>query len=114
MLHHTLLFGLPLCLSVLIVMTLHWMPLRKRDGSREFLLACYTMGSLISIGITVCTMLIAPAVGLEPDTYFWIALLVVIAVANNLTVRLCYWIDDSKAHPISMGELENAKDIWEE
>jgi hypothetical protein len=86
-----LFFGVPLSFSAVLLAALHWYP--WRDLSR---VAAYAVGTCVTVGVPVLTMLAAALVGTSYDELVWAAFLVANTVVCGATVQLAYLVDSRR------------------
>jgi hypothetical protein len=92
----TLLFGIPVALSVTSLAALHWYPWNR--GTQPLSrLAAYAVGTSVVVGFPVAAMLVAMALHMPQTELFWSSLLIANTAASGATVKLAYWIDGSRA-----------------
>ena len=91
-----LMFAAPLAFSVLTLAWMHWFPW-KSDADVLTRVEAYTAGTLVTVGVPVCAMLIAAALGLHHGELFWACLLIANTAVSGLIVKACYWYDGKRA-----------------
>lgn len=91
-----LLFVTPLAVSTLALTAMHFYPWHR--GARPLRrVDAYALGTLVTVGVPVVTMLLAALLTMRHSELFWAALLVVNALVSGATVNLCYVIDAGRA-----------------
>jgi hypothetical protein len=97
-----LLFVAPLAASTVTLAAMHWFP-----GATELEKPqAYALGTLVTVGVPVATMLLAVLLAMPQGEVFWAALLAANTAVSWAAVKACYWID--KRRPITLDEVTNA------
>jgi hypothetical protein len=104
-----LLFGAPIVGACLLLGVAHWYPwnrgakpLRRREA--------YAIGTSVVVGSPISAMLLAQAMAIPKDEWFWIAHLIVNTAACGITVSVAHWIDEGTA--IGLREGTNDADPY--
>lgn len=91
-----LLFVAPLAASTLALTAMHFFPWHR--GARPLRrVDAYALGTLVTVGVPVLTMLLAAVLAMPQRELFWAALLTVNSLVSGATVSACYAIDNGRA-----------------
>ena len=101
-LHDAVVFAAPLAASAVTLTALHWFPWHGGLAPLRRTTA-YVLGTLVTVGIPVATMLLTAALGLVYGQAFWAALLVANTAVSGATVHVAYWIDGHRALTLEDG-----------
>lgn len=99
-----LLFVAPLGASAVTLAAMHWFPGATGLAKPH----AYALGTLVTVGVPVVTMLLAVLLAMPQGEVFWAALLVANTVVSGMTVKVCYWLDSQRPRPITLDEVKNA------
>lgn len=98
------LFAAPLAASSVTLALMHFLPWNNGAKPLERTTA-YALGTAVTVGVPVWTMIVAAALNLPHSELFWAAFLVCNALVSGATVKGCYWIDGTRA--ISLDEARS-------
>jgi hypothetical protein len=98
-------FAAPQVVSATTLSAMHWFPWHggQRKPGR---VAAYAMGTAVTMGVPVATMLLTVATGNQYGTLFWAALIVANTLVSGATVAVAYWIDSRR--PVGEAEVRDA------
>jgi hypothetical protein len=96
LLQDAVVFLAPPVASTVTLAALHWFPWHGgiRPLSR---VVAYALGTGVTVGVPVITMVLTAALGLAYGSLFWAALLLANAFISGAAVGMAYWIDGHRA-----------------
>lgn len=102
--HHIFLFAIPLVISPLVLLVLHWYPW----GRILPRLTTYIIGCSVVVGVPVLCMVIAELLGMNPGNLYWAAFLLIHGAVCGFATWICRVIDANQPKPLSLEDVANA------
>lgn len=105
------LFILPIVLSSLILVALHFFPFGVRSIELNSVLI---LGTTTAVVIPVVVMLMGRLVGADRDEFFWGAIMLLNAVVDDLVTVGCFWWDKrmNQERAITLRDIEHEENSY--